>query len=824
MKKLLALAVLVGAAALSSCKCDNDDLWNSVHGLEERVARLEELCKRMNADISSLQTIVTALQLNDCVTGVAPVMQGGKEVGYTITFGKSSPITIYHGKDGLNGADGADGKDGATPAIGVRLDTDGRYYWTLDGEWLTDRNGNRIKAEGTDGKDGAAGADGGDGADGSNGKDGITPRFKIEDGYWFISYDEGNAWTQLGKAVGEDGKDGVSSDSIFSDIDCTSSADYVIFTLSDGTRIKLPTWSAFEALQRLCNETNTNLEALRTIVEGLLKRDYITDVLPLTENGAIVGYTIRFAKSNPVVIYNGRDGRDGATPVIGVRQDADGRYYWTLDGEWLTDGGGRKVQAQGQDGADGMPGQDGADGRDGITPQLKIVSGYWHISYDGGESWTQLGKAAGEDGKDGADGKPGADGKDAENIRIAQDEDFVYFTLADGTVIKVPKNCPCGEKNIRFVCPVVKAICVENWDTNGDGELSYDEAAAVRDIDPNVFSGKKQDIESFDELQYFTGISEIESGSFMNFAKLVSIKLPEQVIRIGDWAFFCCPKLKHINISDKVINIGHSAFYGCQSLTTICIPAAVDSIGGRAFGFCNKLERFEGPHASSDQRCLIMGNTLCAFAPAGLSLGNLVYTVESRVNVIGNGAFYGCQGIPQILIPNLDSVEDQAFMGSDVRTVFLFDSSFEIGEQAFDHCSDFTGFKNAAYGEISISTSNIGDRAFAHCSDLISIMFDDVVSIGDGVFENCGNLTSFEIPASVVRIGNFVFKDCQNLTEIRCKATVPPACPSYCGEPLSLLGDLEPGVCIYVPSGGESEYRSSAGWSDYASQIVGCDF
>ena len=98
-----------------------------------------------------------------------------------------------------------DGKDGSTPVIGVKMDDDGIYYWTLNGEWLTDENGNKIKAVGTDGKDGANGANG---ENGTNGKDGITPQLKIEEGYWFISYDNGATWTQLGKATGEDGEDG----------------------------------------------------------------------------------------------------------------------------------------------------------------------------------------------------------------------------------------------------------------------------------------------------------------------------------------------------------------------------------------------------------------------------------------------------------------------------------------------------------------------------------------------------------------------------------------------------------------------------------------
>lgn len=169
MKKLLAFAALFAVVALTSCKYDDDDLWNSVHGLENRVAKLEELCKQMNTNISSLQTIVTALQNNVYVTGTTPLMKDGNEIGYTITFSKGNPITIYHGKDGQ------DGEDGITPTISVKKDTDGVYYWTLNGEFIM-VDGGKIQAEGKDG---------------TNGTNGTTPQFKIENDYWFVSYDNG---------------------------------------------------------------------------------------------------------------------------------------------------------------------------------------------------------------------------------------------------------------------------------------------------------------------------------------------------------------------------------------------------------------------------------------------------------------------------------------------------------------------------------------------------------------------------------------------------------------------------------------------------------
>ena len=604
MKKLLAYAALFAVVALTSCKYDDDDLWNSVHGLENRVAKLEELCKQMNTNIASLQTIVTALQNNVYVTGTTPFMQDGKEIGYTITFSKGNPITIYHGKDGQNGEDG---EDGTTPTIGVKKDTDGVYYWTLNGEFIV-VDGGKIKAEGKDG---------------TNGTNGTTPQFKIENDYWFISYDDGDTWTQLGKATGEDGKDGqdgVGGDSMFSGVDYETSTDYVIFTLSNGTQIKLPTWSAFEALQRLCNETNTNLSALQTIVTALQNNDYITSVDPLTENGKVVGYTIKFAKSNPIVIYNGKDGADGNTPVIGVKKDTDGIYYWTLDGEFIVVDG-QKIKAQGTDG------NNGADGSDGVTPKLEIREGYWWISYDNGTNWTQLGKATGEDGKD------------ADSIKITQDENNVYFELADGTVITISKTGQSADPNIiQFEDALVKAICITNWDKNEDGALSYEEAAAVTTIGTE-FSEKG--IYAFNELQYFTGLTSIPNDAFLNCNELLSIKLPDNIISINVAAFRGCASLKKIHIPANVESIKLQAFYGCISLISIDIPASVKTIQAGAFSNCRKL------------------------ASVTFEKGSQLKTIGEIIpSNITKGAFTNCTSLTFIEIPaSVETIEAAAFKG-----------------------------------------------------------------------------------------------------------------------------------------------------------------
>ena len=716
MKKLLAFAALFAVVALTSCKYDDDDLWNSVHGLENRVAKLEELCKQMNTNISSLQTIVTALQNNVYVTGTTPLMQDGKEIGYTITFSKGKPITIYHGKDGQ------DGEDGTTPTIGVKKDTDGVYYWTLNGEFIV-VDGGRIQAEGKDG---------------TNGTNGTTPQFKIENDYWFVSYDNGTNWTQLGKATGEDG---VGSDSMFSGVDYETSTDYVIFTLSNGTQIKLPTWSAFEALQRLCNETNTNLSALQTIVTALQNNDYITSVDPLTENGKVVGYTIKFAKSNPIVIYNGKDGADGNTPVIGVKKDTDGIYYWTLDGEFIVVDE-QKIKAQGTDG------NNGADGSDGVTPKLEIREGYWWISYDNGTNWSQLGKATGEDGKD------------ADSIKITQDENNVYFELADGTVITISKTGQSVDPNIiQFADENVKKLCVGMWDTNGDLELSYDEAATVTSLG-TTFTGNSE-IQIFNELKHFTGLTVLDDA-FNGCSNLWKVTIPVNVESMTFNNFKGCVSLKTITFEKgsklKAFTGGHDnnykilgAFLDCKSLTTIEIPASVESLGTAFKGSSLRTITFE----------------------KGSKLKSITGGYQNKDNY--SGALSDCKALTFIEIPaSVETIEIAAFKGCSSLEMITFEKGSKLE-----------------------SISGVRDL---------------------GAFDGAINLTTVDMSecTQVKRIDEYTFYGNSNLRLFKIGTEIPPTCKDY------TFYNINPYSVLKVPSGCTDAYKKATGWKKFAS-ITGLD-
>ena len=771
MKKLLAYAALFAVVALTSCKYDDDDLWNSVHGLENRVAKLEELCKQMNTNISSLQTIVTALQNNVYVTGTTPLMKDGNEIGYTITFSKGNPITIYHGKDGQ------DGEDGTTPTIGVKKDTDGVYYWTLNGEFIV-VDGGKIQAEGT------------------NGTNGTTPQFKIENDYWFVSYDNGTNWTQLGKATGEDG---VGSDSMFSGVDYETSTDYIIFTLSNGTQIKLPTWSAFEALQRLCNETNTNLSALQTIVTALQNNDYITSVDPLTENGKVVGYTIKFAKSNPIVIYNGKDGADGNTPVISVKKDTDGIYYWTLDGEFIVVDG-QKIKAQGTDG------NNGADGSDGVTPKLEIREGYWWISYDNGTNWSQLGKATGEDGKD------------ADSIKITQDENNVYFELADGTVITISKTGQSADPNvIQFEDALVKAICITNWDTDGDGELSYEEAAAVTTIGTE-FNGKG--IFAFDELQYFTGMTSIPSSAFSDCSELLSIKLPDNIISINDTAFARCQSLREIHIPASIESIGTRVFYYCQSLREIHIPANTESIGNGAFESCTKLTTVTfGKESKLRTIAGSYGNSSSYCYGTFMSCQNLsAIEIPASVETIEAAAFHNCKSLATVTFEKK----------SRLRTIgggYVSASKSHYG--AFSNCTVLTDI------EIPASVETIETAAFMGCSSLQTVTFEKgsrlrtiagqglstgTISVTHGAFYKLEKLMTVDMSecTQVESIENCAFHGDSELQLFKIGMKTPPSCG------FAAFSDINSSSVLKVPSGCTDAYKAASGWKNFAS-ITGLD-
>ena len=192
---------------------------------------------------------------------------------------------------------------------------------------------------------------------------------------------------------------------------------------------------------------------------------------------------------------------------------------------------------------------------------------------------------------------------------------------------------------ITFSDPNVKAICVENWDTNGDGELSEEEAAAVESL--GVVFRENSSITSFDELEYFTGLTSISDYAFENCVNLSSISFPDGITSIGRQAFRECNSMVTFDIPNSVTYMGPSAFEGCNILVSFVIPDGITSIN-QLFPGCYSMTSVTIPNSVTT----ISGYSFYYCS----SLTSI--TIPSSVSVIGSYAFGNCDNLTTVTVGN----------------------------------------------------------------------------------------------------------------------------------------------------------------------------
>lgn len=342
----------------------------------------------------------------------------------------------------------------------------------------------------------------------------------------------------------------------------------------------------------------------------------------------------------------------------------------------------------------------------------------------------------------------------------------------------------------------------------------------------------------------------------LNYARLVSVTLPDSIITIEDEAFANCECLTSVNLGDNVITIGNKAFSNCRQLTNVVIPSNTNSIGKGAFEHCKHLTNITIPD-----------NVQCVEENAFYGCTNLTdVIIGNNVTTIKNDAFRRCESLTSITIPNsVTFIEERVFWGC--KRLMEFKGKFASVD---GRCLIINGvlcsFAPAGLTEYTIpdNVTKIANGALYHCNILKSITIpNSVEAIGDEAFESCNRLIQFKgkfaeekgkclivnnklvayaealgtqfeyvIPNHVQAIHRNAFSNCRpiiiapitkretsiemNEVIIYCKPEVPPV-----GIYLNQNG-LK--YKIFVPINVVKQYKTAQDWSKYSDYIIGYNF
>ena len=839
MKKLFSYLLLIFALGVSSCNYDDAPLWEKINDHEDRITILEQLCREMNSNISALQTLVNVIQEGDYIKSIVAVTKDGSIIGYTITFAKNDPITIYHGDNG---------KDGYTPQIGVKKDIDGIYYWTLDGKWLTDEEGNKIKAIGIDGEDGT---DGKDGENGTNGIDGIIPQLKIENGYWYVSYNNGSTWTQLDKAAGENGADGASGkdgDSFFSSV---TTDDYgVHFSLADGTEFTVPL--AHDSLLAELDDISfipkyTDGKATVTrYANGVILTEFDFSVAP-TSVVTIISENYESLLTINAVETTTRAVTLIRMPIVSCEADAkSGTISIQASGEFLNPGA--------------------FDGSVTYSAALTISDGDNSVISD----YIELCPFISTENSPEEQPETTTDPEVPVEPELPSDEMIIYYTTTDNAPVKLGATTGFG------------GILLSNeYDEEANlGRLIF--SAKVTCIPANAFQ-----LSTISTISFPNTVTEIGSKAFYQ-SKISEITIPNTVTKLGEEVFYDCNSLRTANINcacditsatgnrygifegsglwnvaigDCVTGIGHEAFKDCTVLSTVEIGNSVSDIDSYAFYNCERLKSINIPDSVTwIGYSVFEGCTSLVTADIGNGVKEInsqaFYNCESLTSVIfGNGlqtvgedAFYGCSKIQSLYINDLAN-----FCAIDFHLTIYLDTTSTpkiANPLETNECKLYLNGNLVENLIIPDGVTKIGTGTFCNCDQIKSITIpDSVTTISSLAFYNCDEITTVEIPGSanpdytttidkcafswcrklasvtvgerVSSINDYAFYCCNNLQKFYCKATTVPSLGKgvFHGS-----NEYTIGTEIYVPMDKVQEYKAATNWRDYVAHIYSHDF
>lgn len=341
--------------------------------------------------------------------------------------------------------------------------------------------------------------------------------------------------------------------------------------------------------------------------------------------------------------------------------------------------------------------------------------------------------------------------------------------------------------------------------------------AKVNEAPVVALQGTFQNCANLTKVTLPASLQTIGDKAFYGCSNLLSIDIPAGVTTIGARAFYGCEKLAQVEMSEGVTSIGAYAFYDCGKLTRLALPDCLATLGASAFENCRSLIGIAIPEGVSRIESWTFSGCI---ALAQLEISN-------SVTYIGEYAFRACYDLTEVTLPgNLATIDDYAFEDcSGLKSLILPEQTQTVGKFVFDGCSALETMVLpagvTAIGEDAIPANTIAvvyENSYAYRyaleHGLLYFIYDGVhvpqIHILDGVsyyiadgsavayqcdpavteitipaavkgcpvvmlqgaFQNCVQLATVTLPASLQTIGDNSFRNCQSLTSVNMPAGV----------------------------------------------------
>lgn len=260
-------------------------------------------------------------------------------------------------------------------------------------------------------------------------------------------------------------------------------------------------------------------------------------------------------------------------------------------------------------------------------------------------------------------------------------------------------------------------------------------------------------------------VTEIADYAFED-STLKSVKIGENVVRIGEGAFAFCPSLKKAAFPLGCKEIGDAAFFMCNSLADIDIGSAtgITYIGEGAFAG-TALDDFLVPDKTEE---------IGASAFAGCASMRSI-TIGKKCSWIGDGAFSGCSALSSITVSGKNkylSCKDGCLYSFD--GTILLSAAAVSGELVLPE--GLTAIQPYAFEDntrvsfvvLPNSLEELSEYSFYNCTGLKKIkLSDNITFIGDNAFSGCTGLKTITIPAACGTVQGNPFKYCTKLSKIK---------------------------------------------------------